>query len=96
MHIKYLIEYNLSNIFQIWMLSKYKIIYMYNIVFDEKIYYNFLKFNLMQLVTKLMIDITFDILSYIWDIFSSFELEDEKLSAINLNILENSILSIIE
>ena len=54
-HINYLIDYNSTNIFRIWIPSRSRVIRTKNVLFDENTYYTPKNLNALQIVSKLIL-----------------------------------------
>lgn len=61
-HIGYLVGYDSSNIFRIWIPSRHKVIRTRDVVFDDDSFYNAHDLDVLQIATKPMLDVTFDTL----------------------------------
>ena len=64
-HIKYIIKYNISNIYKIWNVKWNKIINIKNIIFDKNSHYDFTNIDLNQFISKSFIE-TIILNSFSW------------------------------
>ena len=60
-HIGYLIDYNSTNIFRIWIPSRSKVIRSRDVLFNEDTHYKPEDLNALQIVSKPILEITYDI-----------------------------------
>lgn len=92
-HIGYLVGYDSSNIFRIWIPSKHKIIRSRDVLFDESEGYEPTDPpDLSALVTQPSMDAPFEATSTLRTVLDSLEVEDEEVSALDWDASEDVFL----
>ena len=69
--------YNSTNIYQIWIPNKHKIIETKNVIFDENLFYISKEIDFLQIIKKPMLETTFELI-----VFKYFLILQKKIQII--------------